>query len=194
MAAELKPKLTFDEYLEIEGNAEFKSEFVNGWMYAMGGASPEHNQIVANIIIEFGAQLKKRPCIVYPSDLPLKVEKREHGRYPDVTVVCGEPQFHKGKYLKALLNPTVLVEVLSTSTEDFDREAKFEEYRSIPSLQEYLLIAQDRCHAEHYVRQTANQWLLTEFNDLQDTIHLPSINCRLTLSDVYDKVKWPEAE
>jgi len=194
MAAELKPKLTFDEYLEIEGKAEFKSEFVNGWMYAMGGASPEHNQIVANLIIEIGAQLKKRPCIVYPSDLPLKVEKRGHGRYPDVTVVCGEPQFHKGKYLKALLNPTVLVEVLSTSTEYLDRETKIEEYRGIPSLREYLLIAQDRCHAEHYVRQTANQWLLTEFNDLQDTIHPPSINCHLTLSDVYDKVKWPEAE
>jgi Uma2 family endonuclease len=192
MAAELKPKLTFDEYLEIESKAEFKSEFVNGWMYAMGGASPEHNQIVANLIIEIGAQLKNRPCIVYPSDLPLKVEKRGHGRYPDVTAVCGEPQFHKGKYLKALLNPTVLVDVLSTSTEDFDRDTKIEEYRGIPSLREYLLNAQDRCHAEHYVRQAANQWLLTEFNDPQDTIHLPSINCHLTLSDVYDKVKWPE--
>jgi len=76
----------------------------------------------------------------------------------------------------------------NSSTEDFDRETKIEEYRSIPSLREYLLIAQDRCHAEHYIRQTANQWLLTEFNDLQDTIHLPSINCHLTLSDVYDKV------
>jgi Uma2 family endonuclease len=194
MAAELKPRLTFDQYLEIESKAEFKSEFINGWMYAMGGASPEHNQIVANLIIEFGVQLKKRPCAVYASDLPLKVEKREHGRYPDVTVVCGEPQFHKGKYLKALINPTVLVEVLSTSTEDFDRETKIEEYRSIPSLREYLLIAQDRCHVEHYLRQTANQWLLTEFNDLQDAFNLPSINCHLTLSDVYDKVKWPEAE
>jgi Uma2 family endonuclease len=163
-------------------------------MYAMGGASPEHNQIVANLIIELGVQLKKRPCTVYPSDLPLKVEKREHGRYPDVTVVCGEPQFHKGKYLKALLNPTVLVEVLSISTEDFDRDTKIEEYRSIPSLREYLLIAQDRCRVEHYVRQTANQWLSAEFDDLQDTIYLPSINCRLTLSDVYDKVKWPEIE
>jgi Uma2 family endonuclease len=186
--------VTFDEYLEVEGKAEFKSEFVNGWMYAMGGASPEHNQIVANVVTEFNVQLKKRPCIVYPSDLPLKAEKREHGRYPDVTVVCGEPQFHKSKYLKALLNPTVLVEVLSTSTEEFDRETKIEEYRSIPSLREYLLIAQDRCHVEHYVRQAANQRLLTEFNDMQDAIHLPSINCRLILSDVYDKVKRPEAE
>jgi Uma2 family endonuclease len=194
MAAELKPKLTFDEYLEIESKDEFKSEFINGWMYAMGGASSEHNQIVANLIIELGAQLKKRPCIVYPSDLPLKVEKREHGRYPDVTAVCGEPQFHKGKYLKALINPTALVEVLSTSTEDFDREAKLEGYRGVPSLRDYLLIAQDRCHVEHLIRQTANQWLLTEFNDLQDAIYLPSINCHLTFSDVYDKVKWPEAE
>lgn len=194
MAAELKPRLTFDEYLEIESKAEFKSEFVNGWMYAMAGASPEHNQIVANVITEFGAQLKKRPCIVYPSDLPLKVEKREHGRYPDVTVVCGEPQFHKGKYLKALINPTVLVEGLSTSTQGLDRDIKLEEYRTIPSLREYLLIAQDRCHAEHYIRQGDNQWLLTEFNGLRDTAHLPSISCNLALSDVNDKVKWPEAE
>ncbi|MGE0127715.1 MAG: Uma2 family endonuclease [Blastocatellales bacterium] len=192
MAAELKPRLTFDDYLEIESKAEFKSEFVNGWMYAMAGASPEHNQIVANVIVELGVQLKKRPCVVYPSDMPLKVEKWEHGRYPDVTVVCGEPQFHKGKYLKALLNPTVLVEVLSTSTKDIDRNDKAEEYRTIPSLQEYLLIAQDRCHVEHYVRQGDNQWLLTEFNSLQDATVLPSINCRLAMSEVYDKVEWPE--
>ncbi len=192
MAAELKPRLTFDEYLEIESKAELKSEFLNGRMYSMAGASPEHHQIVGNVVTEFNVQLKKRPCIVSPSDMPLKVEKREHGRYPDVTVVCDEPQFHEGKYLKALLNPTVLVEVLSTSTEDFDRDAKTEEYRTISSLREYLLIAQDRCHAEHYVRQAGNQWLFTEFNDLQDTIFFPSINCRLTLSDVYDKVKWPE--
>jgi Uma2 family endonuclease len=194
MAAELKPRLTFDEYLEIESKAEFKSEFVNGWMYAMAGASPEHNQIVGNVVTEFNMQLKKRPCVVYPSDMPLKVEKREHGRYPDVTVVCGEPQFHKGKYLKALINPTVIVEVLSTSTEDLDRDVKLEEYRTIPSLREYLLIAQDRCHAEHFVRQGGAQWLLTEFNEMQDTIFFPSINCRLTLSDVYDKVKWPAEE
>ena len=192
MAAELKHKLTFDEYLEIEGKAEYKSEFVNGWMYAMAGASPEHNIIVINVASEFRQQLKKHPCVVYPSDMPLKVEKREHGRYPDVTVVCGEPRFHKSKYLKALLNPTVLVEVLSTSTEEYDRDAKAEEYRGIPSLREYLFISQDRCHVEHYVRQSANQWLLTEFNDLRDTVNLPSVNCRLELTEVYDKVKWPE--
>jgi Uma2 family endonuclease len=192
MAAELKPRLTFDEWLEIESKAEFKSELVNGYVYAMAGASPEHNQIVANLIIELGGQLKKRPCIVYPTDMPLRVEKREHGRYPDVSVVCGEPQFHKGMYLSALINPTALVEVLSSTTEDRDRDFKIEEYRSIPSLREYLLIAQDRCHVEHYVRQAANQWLLTEFNSLQDDLFLPSINCRLALQDVYDKVKWPE--
>ncbi|HEX5084487.1 MAG TPA: Uma2 family endonuclease [Blastocatellia bacterium] len=194
MAAQLNPNLTFDDYLEIESKAEFKSEFVNGWMFAMAGASPQHNQIVGNVVTEFNTQLKKRPCIVYPSDLPLKVEKRDNGRYPDVTVVCGEPRFHKGKHLKALLNPTVLVEVLSTTTEDLDRVAKAEEYRSIPSLQEYLFIAQDRCHVEHYVRQAANQWLFTEFNNPQDTIFLPSINCELALTEVYDKVEWPEEE
>lgn len=190
MAAELKPNLTFDEFLAIECNAEFKSEFVNGQIYAMAGASPEHNLIVANVTIEIGGRLRGGPCRVYSSDQLLKVEANETGRYPDLTVVCGQSLFYRNAHLDALLNPTLLVEVLSPSTERYDRGVKAEEYRSISSLKEYLLIAQDRCHVEHYVRQSDNQWLLSEFKSLQAVIQLPSINCDLSLTEVYANVEW----
>lgn len=192
MAAELKPKLTFDEYLEIESRAEFKSEFANGEMYAMAGASPEHNIITANVMIEIGRQLQRPPCAIYSGDQLLKVLARETGRYPDVTVVCGEPKYHKSPFLDALLNPTLLVEVLSPTTEAYDRGVKAEEYRNIPSLKEYLLIAQNRYHVEHYVRQADNQWLLSRYNSPQDTIRLAAINCDLSLAEVYKMV--PVAE
>ena len=190
MAAELKPNLTFDEYLAIESKAEYKSEFVNCQMYAMAGASPEHNLIVINVGSELRAQFKNRPCRVYASDLLLKIPEKENGRYPDLTVVCGQSQFYNNPHIDALLNPTLVVEILSPSTENYDRGVKTEEYRSIPSLKEYLLIAQDRCHVEHYVRQSDNQWLLSEFKSLQAVIRLPSINCDLSLIEVYANVEW----
>jgi Uma2 family endonuclease len=139
-------------------------------------------------------QMKDKPCRVYSSDQLLKVAVLDHGRYPDVTVVCGAPQFHKSPYLSALLNPTLLVEVLSPTTEAYDRSVKAEEYRTISSLQEYLLIAQNRCHVEHYVRQSDNQWLLTEFNRIEGVIHLPLIECKLAIGDVYGKVEFPQPD
>lgn len=199
MAAELKPRLTFDEYLEIESKAEFKSEFVNGEMYAMAGASPEHNIITANVIIEIGKRLQRPPCAVYSGDQLLKVFATENGRYPDVTVVCGEPQYHRNPFLDALLNPTLLVEVIPPVTEARDRNIKIgkyrkaEEYRSIPSLKEYLLIAQSRYHAEYYVRRDGNQWLFSEYNNPQNAIRLAAINCELPLAEIYRAVPMSEA-
>jgi Uma2 family endonuclease len=188
MAAEMKPRLSFDEYLAIECKAEYKSEFVDGRMYGMAGASPEHNLIVVNVGSELRAQLKSKHSRVYASDMLLRIDAKQSGRYPDVTVVCGESKFYKNQH--ALLNPTLLVEVLSPSTENYDRGIKAEEYRSIITLKEYLLIAQDRCHVEHYLRQSNNQWLLTEFSKLEDNLFLPSINCHLLLREVYENVEW----
>jgi Uma2 family endonuclease len=207
MAAELKPKLTFDEYLEIESKTEFKSEFVNGEIYALAGASPERNIIAANVMIEIGKQIQRPHCAIYSGDQLLKVPARETGRYPDVIVVCGEPQYHKSAFLNALLNPTLLVEVLSPTTEPSGRNTtqsqgrnikvgkyrKAEEYRSIPSLKEYLLIAQSRYHVEHYSRRAENQWLLSEYNGLQSMIRLAAINCELSLAEIYKMVPSPEA-
>jgi Uma2 family endonuclease len=180
--------ITPEEYLAIEREAEYKSEYFNGEIFAMSGASPEHNQIVTNIVGELYAQFKKRPCRVYANDIRVKVSTTGLYTYPDVVAMCDKPRFDD-EQKDTLLNPTVIIEVLSDSTANYDRGEKFKHYRSLDSLVEYILIAQDECHIEHYVRQANNQWLLLETHDLLETIELSSINCHLALSDVYDKVE-----
>ena len=186
MSAKAQPQLalTFDEYLALDREAEVRSEFANGQMLAMAGGSREHALIAHNLNTAFGLQFKNRQCFTFGSDMRLAVMTKKHGRYPDLSLICGQPLFYQRD---TLTNPTVLIEVLSKSTEAEDRGIKAEEYRTIPSLQEYLLIAQDRYHVEHYVRQSDQQWLLTEYRELHETIALNSINCQLRLADIYDK-------
>ena len=139
---------------------------------------------------ELGNRLRGRACRVLPSDMRVKVSPTGLYTYPDVVVVCDQPQF-ADEQRDTLLNPTLIVEVLSESTKDYDRGEKFEHYRMLPSLSEYVLIAQDKYHVEHFVRQPDNRWLLSETNLLEDTIHLSSIACDLALAEVYDKVEMP---
>jgi len=185
-----KTRLTPEEYLAIERKAEYKSEYFNGEMFAMSGASERHVSIVANIMYLLVGQLRRRPCKAYASDMRVRVSPTGLYTYPDVVVVCGQPQFADDQR-DTLLNPTLIVEVLSESTKDYDRGGKFEHYRSLASLNEYVLIAQDKHHVEHFVRQPDNRWLLSETNWLEDTIHLSSIDCDLALIEVYDKVELP---
>jgi len=154
----------------------------------MSGASRRHNLIALHIGAELRAQLKQRPCEVYTSDMRVKISRTGIYTYPAVVVVCEEPVFEDTE-VDTLLNPTVLVEVLSKSTEDYDRGGKFEHYRTLASLQEYLLVAQERCHVVHYVRQPDHTWLLAETFDMYCSVHLPSIHCDLMLSEVYAKVR-----
>lgn len=189
MSANAKIYITPREYLINERKRDFKSEYWNGELYAMAGASERHNLITANVVADFHTQLRKRSCKVYPSDMRVKIPAMGLYTYPDVVVVCGKPQFEDEEN-DTLLNPTVVVEVLSKSTENYDRGRKFENYRRLDSLTEYLLIAQDRAYIEHYVRQGDNQWLLSETKELQDVIELPTIECKLALADVYDKVDF----
>jgi Uma2 family endonuclease len=192
MTSLAEQRLTAAEYLEIERAAEFKSEFYAGEMFAMAGASPPHVLITSNVTAELNAQLKGRPCRVYSSDLRVRVSETGLYTYPDVVVVCGQQQFDDEKG-DTLLNPTLIVEVLSPTTEAYDRSDKFDHYRQMESLQEYVLIAQDRPRLEHYARQTGGQqWLLTVFRDLQEHAPLPSIDCELALAEVYDKVELLE--
>jgi Uma2 family endonuclease len=184
MSLQAKPRLTPEEYLAIERAAEQKSEFFNGEMFAMAGASPEHALIVTNVAGELRARLRERPCRVYSADLRVRVSETGLYAYPDVVVVCGEPQLEQD----TLLNPTLIVEVLSPSTEAYDRGEKFRHYQRLESLQEYLLIAQDRHRVEQYVRQPDGRWLYAEAHELSATLQLPSIGCDLALSEVYDKV------
>jgi Uma2 family endonuclease len=190
MASQTRPRVTPEEYLAMERRAEFKSEYIDGYVYAMGGASESHNLIVTNLVTQLSTQLRNRPCKVYPSDLRVDVRENRFYAYPDVTVVCGEAIF-RDEQTDNLLNPTVIIEVLSDSTEVYDRGVKFARYRRIDSLVEYVLVAQDRRHIEHYVRQSDGQWLFSEATDLQETVHLRSIDCHLVVEDVYDKVDIP---
>ncbi len=188
MSSQANARLTAEEYLAVERQAPYKSEYCHGEIFAMSEASRRHNLIALNIAAELRAQLKQRPCEVYTSDMRVKISRTGLYTYLDVVVVCEEPVFEDAE-VDTLLNPTVLVEVLSKSTEDYDRGGKFEDYRTLASLQEYLLVAQERCHVVHYVRQPDHTWLLAETYDMHDAVHLPSIHCDLLLSEVYAKVR-----
>lgn len=189
MSTQPRLRLSPDEYLAIERRAGYKSEYVDGEVFALAGASEQHNLIVGNVLAGLHAQLRKRPCRVYASDMRVKVSQVGLYAYPDVAVVCGE-LFFDDDQKDTLLNPTVIAEVLSASTEGYDRGKKFEYYRRLQSLREYLLIAQDRCHIEHYTRQSDGQWLLAEIEEMQGAVHLPSIECDLRLAEIYEKVEW----
>ena len=187
MSSQVKVYYTPDEYLALERKAEYKSEYFNGEIFAMTGASRKHNLVAGNVFAILHSQLRKRPCEIYPSDMRVKVSPTGLYTYPDVVIVCGEPTFDD-EQKDTLLNPTVLAEVLSKSTASYDRGEKFEHYRKIKSLAEYLVIAQDKYHVEHYTRQSDDQWLLSETDDPQKTIRVSSIECDLALADIYDKV------
>lgn len=187
MVAQLKATVTEEEYLAQERAGDTKHEYHRGTIVAMVGASREHNLIVTDTSRCLSTQLRKRPCELYAADMRLRIAALGKYFYPDVTVVCGEPRF-ADDYVDNLLNPTVVIEVLSPSTEAHDRGEKFESYRTVESLREYLLIAQDRYHLDHFVRQDDGSWLLNDASGLESVIHLPSIGCELPLAEVYEKV------
>ena len=189
MPVQPQRRYTPEEYLTLERKAEYKSEYVNGAIFAMSGASERHNVIVLNIGASLHAQFRNRPCRVYASDMRVKVSQTGLYAYPDIVALCGEPQFDDAQK-DILLNPAVIIEVLSPSTEAYDRGGKFEHYRKLASLAEYLLVSQEKPRIEHYVRQPDNLWLLSEASSLQDTVHLPSINCSLSVANVYEKVEF----
>lgn len=182
--------ITAEEYLVLERKGVHKNEYFAGEIYPMPGASREHNLIVASILARLYMQLLKQPCEVYPSDMRVKVSASGLYTYPDLTVVCGEPTFEDAQ-VDTLLNPTVIIEVLSASTEDYDRGKKFARYRQLPSLQDYLLVAQDQMHVEHYARQSDGSWRFLEAEQAEATIMLTSIDCTLQLEAIYEKLKFP---
>lgn len=189
MASLPKPRHTPQEYLVLERTADTKHEYFNGKITAMGGASFWHVLIVTNLVTELGSQLKKGPYRVYSSALRLKVEATGLYTYPDIVAVCDAPEF-SDEQKDTLLNPVLIVEVLSESTRDYDRGGKFEQYRTIASFTEYLLVAQERPHVEHYVRQSDGSWVLHETNRLEDTIQLKAVPCSLRIADLYSKIDF----
>lgn len=189
MSSVPKPLLTPQEYLARERKAEFKSEFYRGELFAMAGASWEHTLIKDNTCHEARKQLDDGPCRVLTSDLRVLVDKTGLYTYPDIIVVCDEPQF-EDKMFDTLLNPRVLMEVMSDSTKGYDRGDKFVHYRKVPSLQEYVLIAQDEPLVERHVRQPNGDWLMTEFRGLEQTLALTSVPVKIALADIYRGVEF----
>ncbi len=187
MEAQRRPYLTPDEYLAIERQSELRSEYLDGEMFAMSGSSREHNLIVTNLSREISSRLRGHPCETYTNDQRVHIPSAGSYVYPDLVVACGEPLFQDQQF-DSLLNPTLIVEVLSPSTEAYDRGGKFEHYQAIPSLAEYILVAQDKPRVEQFLRQDGNRWLLTAFSGLDARIVLPSIRCELALGDIYERI------
>lgn len=177
---------TPEEYLASERKATVKSEYLSGQIIAMSGASLAHTRIIADIVTELNIQLRGRDCEVISNDMRVKTGVKGAYFYPDVVVFCGEPEFEDNVF-DTLLNPTLVVEVLSPSTEVFDRGEKFAQYQELVSLREYILVSQDRIYVEQY-RLMKMQWVATEFRRYEDVLPLVSIGCELPLRDIYRRV------
>ena len=190
MASHPKHHYTPAEYLALERTAPYKSEYYYGEIFAMSGASREHNIITLNVATLFNNQLEARDCEVYASEMRVRIPATNVYAYPDVVVVCGEPQFEDDCF-DTLLNPTLIVEVLSPSSEKHDRTKKFADYRRIASLGEYVMIAQQECRVSQYLTQSESPWLFQEASSLSETISLVSIDCQLSLESVYRRIQFP---
>ena len=177
-------------YLTWERKAAFKNEYLNGAILAMSGASEAHNRITVNMILRLGNLLDDVEYSLYVGDLRVRAGAADAYLYPDVVIVRGKPRF-EDDVCDTLLNPAVVVEVLSPSTEARDRGEKFAQYRQLESLHEYILISQERIHVEHYLRQ-GTQWLLTEFRDSDDVLPIAAADCELPLQHIYRLIEFPD--
>src|SRR5450432_423210 len=186
MASNPVSNLTEEQYLATERAAEFKSEFLDGVMYAMSGGSLRHSDLASNLLAELRAMLRNSECKAFNSDLRVRVSARMYA-YPDVSVVCGKPLLADERQ-DILLNPVVILEVLSPSTEQYDRGMKFQLYRTIESLREYILVDQDKVLIEQYIRQDVSTWTLRDHQTLEDELKIDSIGVSLPLRLVYDRV------
>jgi Uma2 family endonuclease len=181
--------LTEEEYLRMERAAEFKSEFFEGEMFAMAGGTAQHSLIATNLAAEFRQRLKGGACVAYNSDLRIKIEATGLFTYPDLSVICGALEFANASD-DTVANPTLLAEVLSDSTEAYDRGKKFEHYRQIPALLEYLLVSQREPRLELYTCQPGGRWLLSEAVGMEATLVIPSLRISISLAEVFAQVEF----
>jgi Uma2 family endonuclease len=190
MSLQPKPYYSFEDYLAAERECiDEKHEYVAGQVFAMTGATYNHNLIVTNLAGQLSTRLKSHPCTVLSSDMRLRIQIADACTYPDILVLCDSPSFHDGRK-DVLTDATLVAEVLSPSTEGYDRGRKFALYRRLPSLRQYLLVAQDRCAVDVFTRQPGDRWLLEAYTDPRDEIPLDSIGCALPVGEIYDKVDF----
>src|ERR1043165_9327432 len=182
-------RFTESEYLEIERAAQFKSEFFDGEIFAMAGGTLQHSLIATNLAAEFRNLLKNHKCTAYNKDLRVKIEATGLFTYSDLSILCGPLEFAEGTD-DTVVNPSLLVEVLSSSTEAYDRGRKFEHYRQIPTLQEYLLVNQNEPRIEQFIRESDGRWLLNDVAGMEKKLELPSLKIAISLSEVFAKVNF----
>lgn len=183
--------MTETEYLAFERESDIKHEYINGEIFAMTGASENHNLISVNILTSLKSQLRGKGCKVYPADMRVRVQATGEYFYPDASAVCEKAQFAENIF-DSLINPSLIIEVLSPSTERYDRGKKFQIYRKIETFKEYVLISQDNPHIEHYAINQAGKWELTDVIGLDNSLKLLSVGCTLDMNEVYDLVSFPD--
>jgi Uma2 family endonuclease len=188
-----KQKYTLEEYLELDKNSEEKYEYFDGEVFAMAGGSPNHARLGFDIGTLFSQKLRGRGCEAFNSDMRVKVPDARPYRYPDVSVVCGEPVFEELNGQEMLVNPVLIVEILSPSTAAYDLKDKFIAYQSIDSFREYLVVSQDRPYVIQHIRQSKKRWLRIDIEGLDAEVALESINVTLSLSEIYERVKFQTA-
>jgi Uma2 family endonuclease len=193
MSARPEPHLTPEQYLELDRASEFRNEYYNGRMYAMSGGSYSHAVVIARLSRALGNALDGRPCGVTSSDVRVCVGADGLYTYPDIVVVCGDPKFADGRS-DTLLNPTLVIEVLSPSTEAYDRGFKFAQYRRVESLEEYALVLQIEPRVEVFRRQEGGHWLLSEFVGLEAVAHFNSVDASVPLARIYNRIVFDAAE
>jgi Uma2 family endonuclease len=193
VSTQSRVRVTPEEYLALERQAETKSDYFDGEMLQMPGVSLNHVTIVTNFVSELNSQFLDRPCRVLSTDLHVKIPRTGSYVYPDVIVVSGEPEL-EDDHQDTLLNPLVIFEVLSPSTESYDRGPKFAHYRTIESLQEYFLVSQTEVRIERYLRQDEGNWLYSEVTDPGASLELVSVACRIPVSRIYGKVDFEKAK
>lgn len=191
MVAIPKERFTLEEYLEFDKNSEERWEYFDGFIVSMSGGTLTHNRIARNLTTGLTNRLAGLGCEVLPADMRIKVPKAPPYRYGDLVVVCGPPIIESVQGLDVLVNPALIVEILSESTEAYDRGKKFLAYQSIESFKEYLLVAQERPYITHYVRQADGNWLRTDIEGLDSEIELVTISCKMPLREVYAFVDFP---
>jgi len=193
MSAVAKPRFTLGEYLARERVEVTKSEFYRGEIFAMAGGSIRHNRICANLIINLGRRLQGSTCQVTTSDQRIRIPAVDLSTYPDISIICGEPQPDTAD-TQAIVNPRVIFEVLSKSTEGYDRGKKFDFYRELDSLQEFMLVSQEEPHVERNVRQPNGSWLLTVFKGMDSELVFSSLSISLPFAEIYDRVEFGREE
>ncbi len=177
-----------EEYFDMEEAAEYKSEYYHGEIFAMSGASHNHNMIAVNILASLYNSLRDSDCVVYPGDMKVQIEEAEHYVYPDVSVVCGDIEFAENRD-DTVTNPVVIIEILSKSTKSYDKGDKFKSYRKISSLRDYILVDQYTCSVEHFYKNDAGKWALDEFEDLNESFKIRSVGAELSLNAIYYRIK-----